>query len=72
MITDKELDPYNRLLLLYVYRNFINYLFDSGSGTIISDVSGFGSPLDLTIEGTNFSWRTDNLEKCTYRNCSLF
>lgn len=26
MITDKELDSYNRLLLLYVYRNFISYL----------------------------------------------
>jgi len=37
------------------------YLFDSGSGTIISDVSGFGSPLDLSIEGTNFSWGTDSL-----------
>lgn len=37
------------------------YLFDAGSGTIISDVSGFGTPLDLTIEGTNFSWGTDSL-----------
>ena len=37
------------------------YLFDSGSGTIISDVSGFGSALDLTIEGTNYSWGTDSL-----------
>lgn len=37
------------------------YLFDSGSGTIISDVSNFGTPLDLTIEGTNYSWGTDSL-----------
>lgn len=37
------------------------YYFSNGSGTIISDVSGFGSPLDLTIEGTNYSWGTDSL-----------
>jgi hypothetical protein len=38
------------------------YTFDEGSGTVVNDVSGVGTPLDLTIQSPgNVTWQTGAL-----------
>ncbi len=37
------------------------YPFDEGRGAVAHDQGGFGAPLDLTIEGSDFAWVSDGI-----------